>query len=78
MLSWEGYSTEEQGRLAGLYIPYLGLGKSLSLAQSARISNYDQLMLASVTAVLMGIDMFLRLRATLVQQKQNELSKKST
>jgi len=27
MLSWEGYSPEEQTRLCALYVPYLVLGK---------------------------------------------------
>lgn len=27
MLSWDGYSAEEQTRLCALYLPYLGLGK---------------------------------------------------
>jgi len=26
MVSWEGYTKEEVGRLCGLYLPYLGLG----------------------------------------------------
>lgn len=29
MLSWEGYSSEEQARLSALYVPYLGLGECL-------------------------------------------------
>lgn len=29
MLSWEGYTREEQGRLASLYVPYLALGMCL-------------------------------------------------
>lgn len=27
MLSWEGYSTDEQKQLSALYMPYLGLGE---------------------------------------------------
>lgn len=45
MLSWEGYSAEEQKQLSALYMPYLGLGKEHCLthdiSSSDSASNLD-------------------------------------
>lgn len=39
MLSWEGYSAEEQKQLSALYMPYLGLGKYKPTAEWYAESN---------------------------------------
>lgn len=39
MLSWEGYSAEEQKQLSALYVPYLGLGTEHCLTYDISSSN---------------------------------------
>lgn len=64
MLSWDGYSAAEQKQLSALYVPYLGLGKyRLPLVGISVLSSL---------AVLMGTDMFLRLRSTLLLKSKTQ------
>lgn len=39
MLSWEGYSRDEQKQLCALYVPYLGLGNHVFSPLSTRTNS---------------------------------------
>ena len=66
MFSWTGYTSEEKTRLAGLYLPYLALGKMSHFLHPAAVANEP------FAALVMGLDMFFRLKKIIVSKRKAE------
>lgn len=71
-MSWDGFSSQERLALAQLYVPYLALGRFLVYAPPNEDIDDQSIDWSSVTAVGMGIDMFLRLRKTVTGHLDKE------